>query len=334
MRPPYSVSFMCRDMPSPNSIDHELKLKYFSEKAMTYMSTLTKLYESSPRIWFDSNSRFVFMSDNHRGDGSATDDYLKNQNTAYYALNHYYANGYTYIELGDGDELWENRKFSNILSVHSNIFELFKRFHEKGRLFLLYGNHDMVKRRKGWSVNHLRTYVRQNAKIALFDDKIPIYESLVLKDKATQREIFLIHGHQVDFLNYDIWLISRFLVRYFWRPLQMIGFIDPTSPRNSSGRCGVVGERLWQWAKKNGVMLIAGHTHQPVYPKVGNALYFNDGCCVHPRCITAIEINEGEITLVKWSVKTRVDGTLHVARSVLQGPQNINYLYEMQNNAN
>ena len=28
-------------------------------------------------------------------------------------LEYYYRNGYTYIELGDGEELWENRKLRN-----------------------------------------------------------------------------------------------------------------------------------------------------------------------------------------------------------------------------
>ncbi len=36
-----------------------------------------------------------------------------------------------------------------------------------------------------------------------------------------------------------------------------------------------------------------------MFPEVGEISYFNDGSCVHPRCITAIEIENGTIKLVR-----------------------------------
>ena len=75
-----------------------------------------------------------------------------------------------------------------------------------------------------------------------------------------------------------------------------------------------------EWAKKEKQMLIAGHTHKPVFPEPSEPLYFNDGCCIHPRCITAIEILDGNIMLVKWNIQTKNDGTLFVGREVLAGP--------------
>ena len=50
-------------------------------------------------------------------------------------------------------------------------------------------------------------------------------------------------------------------------------------------------------------MIIAGHTHRPHFPQPGNPPYFNDGSCVHPYSITTIEINSGEISIIKWSTK-------------------------------
>ena len=66
-------------------------------------------------------------------------------------------------------------------------------------------------------------------------------------------------------------------------------------------------------------MLIAGHTHRPMFMKQ-DPLYFNTGSGVHPRCITAIEINCGQIELVKWYINTKKDGTLFIDRKVLAGP--------------
>ena len=68
-------------------------------------------------------------------------------------------------------------------------------------------------------------------------------------------------------------------------------------------------------------MMIAGHTHRPVFPEVGEPLYFNDGSCVHPHSITAIEISGGYISLVKWQIKTKQDGTLFVGKDILAGPR-------------
>ena len=63
------------------------------------------------------------------------------------------------------------------------------------------------------------------------------------------------------------------------------------------------------------------------FPEVGEAPYFNDGSCVHPRCITAIEIIQDSIVLVKWSVKTKNDGTLFIGKDVLAGPRNLDYYF-------
>jgi len=54
------------------------------------------------------DSRFVLFSDAHRGDGSGADDFAANSLIFKCALDHYLAQGFTLIELGDGEELWEN----------------------------------------------------------------------------------------------------------------------------------------------------------------------------------------------------------------------------------
>ena len=69
--------------------------------------------------------------------------------------------------------------------------------------------------------------------------------------------------------------------------------------------------------------MVAGHTHRPMFPEVGEPPYFNDGSCVHPRCITAMEIVFGNIKLVKWYVNTKEDGTLFVDKEVLAGPRKL-----------
>lgn len=44
---------------------------------------------------------------------------------------------------------------------------------------------------------------------------------------------------------------------------------------------------------------------------------------MHPRSITGIEIEHGEISLIKWHISTKDDGTLQIKRTLLEGPQKL-----------
>lgn len=282
---------------------------------------LKQIFQSSNEILFDDSSKFVLMSDCHRGDGSWGDNFLNNQNLYFAALSFYYHDNFTYFELGDGDELWENRKLEQIISIHSDAYWLMSKFYQKGRLYMLYGNHDMNKKSTNYMCNKCNTYYDEGLKkfMPLFPN-IKVHEGLVLKHKTDNHKIFLVHGHQVDFLNYNLWRLARGLVRYLWSPLELVGFHDPTSAAENYSKKGTIEKKLSSWAQKEKHMLIAGHTHRPIFPKPGTSLYFNDGSCVHPRCITAIEIENGSISLVKWAIKTKKNRSLYVGRSILEGP--------------
>lgn len=288
---------------------------------MSVSARLNKVYEASHEIPFDDSSKIILMSDCHRGDGGWGDNFLNNQNLFFAALSYYYKENFTYIELGDGDELWENRKIEDIITIHSDAFWLMSRFYKIGRLYMLYGNHDMVKKYKSFVTSKLSSYFDENIKkkLPLFP-RINVTEGLILKYTVTGNKILLAHGHQGDFYNYTLWKLSRFMVRYFWRPLELLGVHDPTSASKNYSKKKNIEKKLIEWSVSQNRMLITGHTHRPVFPKIGEALYFNDGCCIHPRCITGIEIDNGDITLVKWTIKTKKDRTLYVGRVILEGP--------------
>ena len=114
---------------------------------MTTASRLNRAFSQALVLPFCPCSRYVLVSDCHRGVGTSSDNFLKNQHLYYAAMEHYYRNGFTYIELGDGEELWENRKLRNITEIHEDVYCMFARFEEMGRLHLLYGNHNIVRRK-------------------------------------------------------------------------------------------------------------------------------------------------------------------------------------------
>lgn len=286
---------------------------------------LTKVFKKSKEISIDDSSKLIFISDCHRGNSSWADDFAHNQNLLFTALNYYYNNGYTYIEIGDGDELWENRDFSEIRQTYSHIFELMSKFYKKNRLYMILGNHDMVKKKEKYLEKNLYYYYDEDnyTEEPLFEG-IEVYEGIRLNYKNHTNKIFVIHGYQGDLINDQLWIITRFLVRYLWKPLNLyLGVKDPTSTAKNYKKKRLTEKNILKWIKANKHIVIAGHTHRPTFPKVGQLPYFNDGSCVHPRCITGIEIENGNISLIKWSVETKDDATLYVAKRVIAGPRKL-----------
>jgi predicted phosphodiesterase len=298
---------------------------------MNTLKRISKVFAAAEEIIFDDASKIVLMSDCHRGDGNWSDDFSKNQNIYFAALTHYYERNYRYIEIGDGDELWENKKFSEIAREHSDVFWLLSKFFNEGRLNFIYGNHDIVKRSDKFVKDNLYKYFDEikNRHVPLFEN-IKIHEGLVLRHKITHDKIFLTHGHQVDYMNSNMWRLSKFLVRYLWKPLNLFGVNDPTRTAENYTKKQMVEKKLVEWVIKEKQMLVAGHTHRPMFPEVGEVPYFNDGSCVHPRCITAMEIDLGRIKLVKWYVNTKKDGTLYVDRELLTGSRELKDYFDTQ----
>lgn len=143
-----------------------------------------------------------------------------------------------------------------------------------------------------------------------------VLESLILNYKG--KDIFLIHGHQADFLNSVLWRFSKFLVRYIWSIMERLGIKDFTRAAKVYPVKSKTEKKLKKWSTKNKKILISGHTHRAIFPNIGQGLYFNDGSCIHPSGITALEIVDGTLTLVKWEFKSNNKGFILVDRTVLR----------------
>ena len=306
------------------------------------MSSLPEL-ERIRHIKFTPGMKLIVMSDMHRGDGSGADDFAQNSLIYRCALEYYLENGFTYVELGDAEELWENDNFDQIYITHTSVYELLAKFHdpdpEKTRYLKVWGNHDLY-----WKVNE--------AVYRTLFPGIEIHEGIVLETGLREGggevsgAILLLHGHQADpKCSGEAAAVSRFFVHNFWPDLQRCGVKDPTRAAINPGLCNEVDKRLHEWASRNDqgiAAIIAGHTHRAVFENLSlterryleskvktdgikiknqpDGSSYNTGSCVHQLCITGIEItfeNGPRLRLIKWGQSTE-GKALTIQRTVLE----------------
>lgn len=246
---------------------------------------------------FSDRSRLVLFSDCHRGTNGRSDAFARNEDIFVRALDYYYERAFTYVEVGDGDELWQNKSFRAVEKAHPHVFQRLRQFYREQRLHLLFGNHDAPgsSRDVPWAKK----------------------EGILLHHQDADMSILVVHGHQADIISDRLKPLSRWVVRYIARYLRAMGIIDyeikeplihwEEWSEKLRELISPVEARLMAWAQARKQALICGHTHRPMYAPAAHLPYFNTGSCVFPGFITGLEIEAGHIQIVKW-VRERTQG--------------------------
>jgi predicted phosphodiesterase len=288
-------------------------------------------------IPFNETDKFIIFSDQHKGARNSADMFASSAKTYVTALNYYDEQMFTYINLGDSEELWGNT-FLSVKKHNKATFENEKRFIKRNAFVKIFGNHDLY-----WDNDPLAAI----SLMQIYDEAIPIYEGAILQGQVGGKaiSIFMTHGHQGDLQSDGNWF-SKWFVSNIWGPLQAFLAINPNTPSNNQQLKSDHNRIMYEWsAKQTDTLLITGHTHQPVfrsfteletiYQKLaaareannpdmvtqlqdkiaklrlqGNVVpdfngyldtYFNTGCCCFDDGdITGIEIADGYIRLIKW----------------------------------
>ena len=149
---------------------------------MSNYNRIEKSFSKALRLSYNVLPKLVIMSDCHRGTGTWADNFLRNRPIYTAALKHYYQENFTYIELGDGDELWENRRFADVYNTHQEIYQILQKFHDESRLFMVFGNHDRVKENGAYLWRGL-------------SGAIPFYESIIVESPGMP-PLCMFHGYQ------------------------------------------------------------------------------------------------------------------------------------------
>ena len=282
---------------------------------MTSRARLTKALANAKEMTIPKRANLILFSDLHRAGGGGADHFARNQEIYLAALRYYDARDFYYIELGDGDDLWEEADYNNIVREYEAVFLQLRKFYEAGRLLMLSGNHDIVKRNPVWVEQNMQSYKLQEGGSAkrLFRG-IETHEAMILSILHTDIALLLLHGHQADFLNTRLSFLARFLVQHLWQPLALLGLRNPFDAVSKPKHPHRVEKRLTRFAEEVEMTIVAGHTHRPYFSQEDEGRYFNSGSGVHTRYITGLEIREGKIAQVKWERAVKPDGTLYIKR--------------------
>jgi predicted phosphodiesterase len=207
-------------------------------------------------ISLDSSHRYVIFSDHHKGGRSRADDFLPSEETYLSALDHYNAQDFTLIILGDAEELWEE-PVEKAVKSYVNVFEQEAHFHPD-RLIRIYGNHDI-----SWQTPEIvEEFMHPHFSDIAYREGVLFQYHEGLHDAG---EIFLIHGYQGTIESDLLSSIAQWVLPYY-RFIQANTGIGYTTPSRDACLRSKHDNRLYRWvSKKRKLILIAGHTHRPVW---------------------------------------------------------------------
>lgn len=204
-----------------------------------------------------ASQRIILFSDQHKGGRNAKDDFMLAEKNYLTALNYYEAEKYLLINLGDAEELWKN-SVATVIKSNREIFTREQNFIQRNAFYKIVGNHDLY-----WKEDPLAWITLKK----IYGKNIPVYEGLVfnLPLNGNTNRILCTHGHQGDKQS-DGNAFSKWFVSKIWGPLQSYFELNPNTPSCNNEKKSLHNEYMYEWsAKQNGLLLVTGHTHQPVF---------------------------------------------------------------------
>lgn len=222
---------------------------------------LSKAFRSAGEIPFDAaREKLIVFSDLHKGSRDGADDFWRCERAYHAALGYYLEQGHTLFALGDVEELWECDP-EEVLKAYPGTFALEAEFHQRGRYRRFWGNHDDLWGRPDQVGKHLSPF---------YGEGLQALEAIKLRVSFAGTEagtIFFVHGHQGTAFSDRHRTIGRFFVHHFWRPLQRTFKWSLNTPATDSQLRGKHDTAMYEWARDNKErpVLIAGHTHHPVF---------------------------------------------------------------------
>lgn len=214
--------------------------------------------------------KLVVLSDQHRGTNDGADDFRKCKAAYHAALGYYHEAGFTLYVLGDVEELCENRP-KPVIKTYKDTLALENKFVSENKYLRIYGNHDDEWQYQRKVNKYLKKYISNSSGKAIVQEGHTLE---VLSKGKKLGELFFVHGHQGTTESDKFSWLSRIFVRYIWRPIQRLTGLSATTPAKNFDLRLKHEMAMHAWAKvQNGLILITGHTHHPVFTSDSHESY-------------------------------------------------------------
>jgi UDP-2,3-diacylglucosamine pyrophosphatase LpxH len=120
--------------------DKDAVMKALSE---LYGEAVAPKSKKLKKITLDANNhRLIIFSDQHRGKRNGSDDFAVCEKSYLTALEYYNNQKFYFVNLGDCEELWENTMFG-IAKYNEDVYEKEKLFIQRDAYCKIFGNHDL-----------------------------------------------------------------------------------------------------------------------------------------------------------------------------------------------
>lgn len=284
--------------------------------------------------------KFVIFSDQHKGGRNGADDFILAEANYLAALEHYDKNGFCLIGLGDCEELWENT-LGKVKDSYPKTFEAEKKFVARKAFVKVLGNHDLFWGNDPfawWQLKKLydedirvyeavilnvvtgnavlnifcthghqgdaqsdgnwfskffvariwaplQAYLRINPNTAAYNtEKKTLHNEIMYEWSAQQKNALLITGHTHQPVFTSLTHIER-----LYKQLQRA---------KADGDARAINELEAEIRKREIEFSAVSVDYLVMKPT-----YFNSGCCCFvDGDITGIEIENGFIRLIKWTL--------------------------------
>jgi predicted phosphodiesterase len=284
-----------------------------------------------------SSDKIIIFSDQHKGTRNNSDDFTLSESSYLAALDYYNKQGYIYCNLGDSEELWKNQLLG-VLKSNIATFEAEKLFLLRNSYIKVFGNHDLywdndplawyqLKRIYGqrfkvyegiilrllvnntplsiflthghqgdlqsdgnwfskWFVSNvwgpLQSFLRINPNTPAFSNQLKsAHNAIMYAWTAKQSNLALITGHTHQPVFNSLTHLERVYIH-----------LERAKKNNDVSTVQILEAEL-----------LAGKVSGESSPRIDNSknTYFNTGCCCfNDGDITGIEIENGDIRLIKW----------------------------------
>jgi UDP-2,3-diacylglucosamine pyrophosphatase LpxH len=292
----------------------------------------------------EHTGKFIIFSDQHKGGRNGADDFVLAEHNYMAALEYYNSNDFSLVCLGDCEELWENT-LTKVKDSYPKTFEAEKKFIKRKSFVKVLGNHDLywgndpfawwqLKKIYGEEVKvyeglvltlnirgrpfrifcthghqgdaqsdgnwfskffvarvwaPFQAYLRINPNTAAYNnEKKSLHNEIMYEWSAVQKDTLLITGH-----THQPVFVSMTHIERLYKELQAAK-LD-----NNHAELMHVEKEIRKREKEFAAVAVDYLTMKPSY--------FNSGCCCFiDGDITGIEIEDGNIRLIKWTTQNEI----------------------------